>query len=769
MGTAQVTLPDGKIARVTYDTPDQLDATVTDLVKAHPKGGAKDPGYNGPLQKAGNAISEAVGEPALKAATGAAGAAVGGVAGAARGAGAGLAALASGQNLEQARNAFADEATQTIQKTEEAFTRQPRTAVGQAVNKAVSTPFTLLAKGAGKVGEKTAQLTGSPALGAAANTAVQAIPGALGKLLGAGEAAGAGEELSATGAPRSAPSEVGEPQAPGGQPTPPAAPLTATGAPRAAPSTVGEGPVPRGTQPPLTETETRARAYASRHGLDWSRLGAGTRKALETVAQDAAALERLSPDAVRRQAHLQSLRVPVQATRGQLERDPVQLRREAIASNTTEGQPIRDVDIAANRDLQANLEVLRGRAGGRRGTTADPVDAEGNPVAGSIRTPTKTPTQVGESLQGAARAKAMASKRDYNALYKKARETEPDAKVPGKPLNEFLTSNPEVQHLGFLQGWLKRAEGAGSTGEFTLRELHDLREKAGGIARAGGTDGYYAGQVVKAIDETMKGAPEGAAAWKAANEAFKKHQQEFKDQGLVAQLVNQKKGPGADRQLALEKTWGKVATGPLEQIRQVKKTLLTGTDPALRTKGRAAWRDIRAETVNRILEDARNVTGADETERAILTENALRKSISRIPRENLEEILGKANTRELFQILRARRITTRSPVGGRTTQSGTVPNALVLVEKALKHIPGAKYVVGAKHAIQELGERGASAKTAERATVSPLEQAARDVEKASAKRARRAAIGVLESGGAASAGASPQPLSIGDAVRRPQP
>jgi hypothetical protein len=423
------------------------------------------------------------------------------------------------------------------------------------------------------------------------------------------------------------------------------------------------------------------------------------------------------------------------------------------------------VDIAANRDLQANLEVLRGRVGGQRGGLHEPIDAEGNAVPGSIRAPTKQPTQVGESLQGAARAKAMASKRNYNALYKKARETEPDAKVAGAPLQEFLVKNPEVQHLGFLQGWLKRAEGAGSTGEFTLKELHDLREKAGGIARAGGTDGYYAGQVVKAIDETMKGAPEGAAAWKAANDAFRKHQQEFSDQAIVKSLVSQKKGGAADRSLALEKTWSKVATGPLDQIRQVKKTLLTGTDPAMRAKGRAAWRDMRAETVNRILEDARNVTGADEHERAILTETALRRSISRIPRENLEELIGKANARELYQILRARRITTRSPVGGRTTQSGTVPNALVLAERVLKHIPFAKHAVGLKHAITDLGERGAAARAAKEATVSPLEQAARDVEQAQARRARRAAFNVLESGGGPAPGATPQPLSIGDAMR----
>ena len=777
MGTAQVTLPDGKIARVTFDTPDQLDATVNDLVKTHQQtaAGLLDKIQAGnPLHAAGKHISEAVGEPVLKAATGAAGAVAGGVAGLATGAVRGAEALASGQNFEQARAAFTDQATDTIQRTEEAFTRQPRTAVGKAADTAVSFPFTLLAKGANKAGEKTAEVTGSPAAGAAVNTAIQAIPGALGKFLGKGEAAAApAEELTATGAPRAPASTVGEPQSPGAPAGAPEPPLSASGAPRTPPSNVGEGP-------PATTTEARAREYASRHGLDWSRLGAGTRKALTTIAQDATALDKLNPEALKRQAALQQLRVPVQATRGQLERDPVQLRREALASNTTEGQPIRDIDIAANRDLQANLEVLRGRVGGQRGGLHDPVDAEGNPVPGSIRAPTKQPTQVGESLQGAPRAKAAASKKNYDALYEEARNTEPDVRANVEPLHALLEKNPDIQHLGWVSGWLQKAAKARqlATGapeltkleDATLAELHDLRSDANDIAATGGKEGLYAKRVARTIDKIMQEAtPRGAAAWKKANDAYRQHQAEFKDQGIIKQLVSQKKG-GADPMLALEKTHGKIATGPLAQIRQVKKTLFTGTDPAIRSKGRAAWRDFRAETVNDILESARKVTGADEAERAILTENALRRSISRYPRENLEEILGKANTRELYQILRARRITTRSPVGGRTTQSGTVPNALVLAEKVLKHIPGGKYLVGAKHALHDLGERGATAKTAKEATVSPLEQAAREVERAQASRARRAAIQTLESGaGPAAGGVPPQPLSIGEAVRRPQP
>lgn len=777
MPNAIVTLPDGRRARVTFDSPEQLDATVNDLVKAHPEPGlgSVNP-KTGHVRGVNDMITEAIGEPALKAVTGAAGAIAGGVGGLARGAGAGAASLAQGEGWERARNAFTDEATETIHGVGEAMTREPKTRIGKAATKIAETPFTLLARGADVAGRKTAEVTGSPALGAAVNTGIQALPALISPAArgvtrlarGARTPPAAAAEMSASGAPRQAPSEVGDVP----RETPPPS-QAAPGAPGAAP--------PAGGSPstPPSPNAARAQAYARTIGLDWARLGAGTRKALETIAQDAGALDRLNPEAVKRQAHLESLRVPVRATRGQLERDPVQLRREAIASNTAEGQPIRDVDIAANRDLQANLEVLRGRVGGLKGGTHEPITEEGVPAATpSIRAGTKTPTQVGEAAQKAVREKAKWSKKGYQALYKVARETEPEASVPLQPVTELLQSNPEIQHLGWVQGWLNKAakvkapEGGEPVAmtDAKLAELHDLRSKANDIARTGGKEGYYAGQVVKAIDQAMQAAPEGAAAWKRANDAFRRHQEEFADQGVIRQLGTQKKG-GADRALALEKTWKSVAAGPLDSLRQVKRTLMTGGTAETRAAGRRAWRDIRAETVNRILEDARNVTGADETERAILTEAALRRSINRIPRENLEELLGKGNVRELMNILRARRITTRSPVGGRTTQSGTVPNALVLFEKVLKHLPGGQYVVGAKNAIRDLGERGAAERAAQEATVSPLEQAARDVQTSRpnyARERRQAQYDVLErSGPSIPAGAPSQPLPIGAALKPP--
>lgn len=823
MPQALVTLPDGKKARVTFTDQAQLDATVSDLVTHHsaaPKATPEPKGFDG------DPISRGLGETGVQAATGMMSAAAGGVAGVARGVGAGAAALAQGEGAGRALDAFTEEAAGTIEKVSEAGTYQPRTEAGQRTSKIVQAPFTLLQKGADVAGDVTSRGVKGAAralgasdptatrigagAGAVVNTAVQAAPALLApaaKMVRARMGAGAASELSSSGAPRNPPSDVGGadvsrgagPSTPGGGApgAPPQPPLSASGAPRTPPTDIGGGEAPGGPrpgtpgQPPPTPGspsgapgtppgapagstpaggtphETRARAYAGSLGLDWTTLGAGVRKALTTIAQDAGALERLNPEAVQRQAVAGSHRVPVRLSAGQATQDPVQLRREAIAARTEAGQPIRDLDADANRDIQANLEILRGRVGGRRGGIHDPTTEAGRAAGPSMREPTKTPTEVGGTAQGAARGKASWSKKGYQALYKVARKTEPDAAVPAKPLEDLLGSNPDIQNLGFLKGWLATAKKVAPKGQaeaqFTLGELHDLRSKAGKVARAGGIEGYHAGEVVEAINTMMDQVPEGAKAWKRANEAFKKHQAEFKDQAAVGKLVNQKKG-GADRALALEKTWKTVATGQLEDLRKVKRTLLTGGTPATRMAGRKAWRDLRAETVNRVLEDARNVSATDPTERRILTAVALRRSINRIPRENLEEMLGKANVRELNNILRTRELTR-----GRTTESGTVPNALVLFEKVLKHIPGGKYAVGAKHAIKQIGAAGEATRAARDAQLTPLEQTAQEVSRISRKRATRAALETLERGGPTlSPGASSQPLPIGD-VLRPRP
>lgn len=76
------------------------------------------------------------------------------------------------------------EPADVVRKVQQALTYQPPSKTGQAIAGAVSAPFEALANVGDTAGQKVTDVTGSPMLGAAANTAIQAIPMIVGKVAG---------------------------------------------------------------------------------------------------------------------------------------------------------------------------------------------------------------------------------------------------------------------------------------------------------------------------------------------------------------------------------------------------------------------------------------------------------------------------------------------------------------------------------------------------------------------------------------------------------
>lgn len=76
-----------------------------------------------------------------------------------------------------------------VRKVQEALTYQPSSAGGQALTSVVAYPFEKLAEGADAVGGKVTDVTGSPLLGAAVNTGIQALPMVAGKVAPVGKTA----------------------------------------------------------------------------------------------------------------------------------------------------------------------------------------------------------------------------------------------------------------------------------------------------------------------------------------------------------------------------------------------------------------------------------------------------------------------------------------------------------------------------------------------------------------------------------------------------
>lgn len=273
-------------------------------------------------------------------------------------------------------------AADVVNKVAGGLTYQPRTQAGQAVSRVVSWPFEKLAQGADWAGQKVSDATGSPAAGAATNAAIQVLPAvALGRTM----------------------------------------PKRAATKPAAA----------------AASPEAVARSYvASNTSLDWNALGESVRQRITEIARDSRALENLDPVALERQVKLESLKVPVPATRGMLTRDPVQLRNEGSVSATAAGQPIRDIHLRSNQAILDNLEALKGR----------------------VRSAAETPEQVGLSIQDKAlRPKLKLQEQEVSRLYKLADESGETAQaVDISPILDLIERSPDNTHYGWAESWLRK-------------------------------------------------------------------------------------------------------------------------------------------------------------------------------------------------------------------------------------------------------------------------------------------------------------------------
>ena len=212
--------------------------------------------------------------------------------------------VATGQGIEKA--------TEDIQKIQQGMTYQPRTQAGDMAAKVVNYVPQKIAQAGNWAGGKTAEgmtkLGASPeaagAVGASVNTALQfAAPTAIlkgGKALVASRAAKGAEATPKGPAPEQGTAQQAQ--------TPP----------KATPGAAAKA-----------EAETRAKDYArDRLAVDWDALSASFKATLTEIAADAQRLDALPVDAVKRQAKLQSLKVPVTTTAGKLTRDATQLRNK---------------------------------------------------------------------------------------------------------------------------------------------------------------------------------------------------------------------------------------------------------------------------------------------------------------------------------------------------------------------------------------------------------------------------------------------------------
>jgi hypothetical protein len=221
---------------------------------------------------------------------------------------------------------------------------------------------------------------------------------------------------------------------------------------------------------------------------------------------------------------------------------------------------------------------------------------------------------------------------------------------------------------------------------------------------------------------------------------------EFEEQGGVARLVDNKSR--TDRAVALEDTWRKtVLSGSIDDLKNVKRTLLTGSQ-ATRTAGRKAWRDLRAQTIQHITNEATKSVTRYEDGTPNVTPASMEKAIKSIGPDKLEEIFGPGTVRQINQIMEATRdLKTEPPTGFKG--SPTFANLIAFLEKGIGKIPVlGDTVTGAVKGVGMLRDIGAAGREVRHAQKTPLSEG---VESMTATQRRAKIAEQLKSSGKATA------------------
>jgi hypothetical protein len=310
-------------------------------------------------------------------------------------------------------------------------------------------------------------------------------------------------------------------------------------------------------------------------------------------------------------------------------------------------------------------------------------------------------------------AEAETLRGEVQKLAEKARQADPDR------VEALLESSMDD---GMLAMELRRVIGkSGPPVKLSIRELEDLRKAAVARAKDGGTAGHYAGQLIKAIDDATDGA--GGNLYKQARAARKAQAMEFDEQTGVSRLVSDK--TRIDPSVPVEQTWRKtVIGGTIDDLRRVKKSLLTGGDAKTRTAGKDAWRAIQQQTVDHIVTKATRSTANLSDGTPNLTPAALKQAIDEIGPAKIEQIFGPGANADLRKIMAAAQdVKTQPPAG--FVGSPTFANMLAFGERWVGKVPILGDVtVGAIKGGAKLREMGRAGREVRSALNSPLDEQA---------------------------------------------
>lgn len=383
-----------------------------------------------------------------------------------------------------------------------------------------------------------------------------------------------------------------------------------------------------------------------------------------------------------RQALAQDLPVTPELTRGQISRDPAQLKFEVeTAKDPDAGAPLRQRYEQQHQAVQQNFDAF--------------IDETGSQTGGNAR-------DVGLMVDGALQKQMQADKNRVRVAYKKADDSEEaatpvDVTQPVSVLEDgeisiidYLNSQPELPttpiitaakrtavSLGIAQ---KADDGSLIPGNPTIKQLEKWRSEINGNVNQEAPNIRQATILKGFIDAHVE--PYAGTLYKAARAERKRFGDKWENHTIIKDLTGNKKGTD-DRKVAYEKVVDRVIySGSLDDLRQAKRTIMTSGP-----EGKQSWSEIQATVLQNIKDEATKGVAPDGQGNQMISPAALNAQIRKLD-DKLDFIFGKQGADKLRALNEVSKTIFTVPASAAINHSNTAATLSAAMDLVLSGMSG---------------------------------------------------------------------------------
>ena len=383
-----------------------------------------------------------------------------------------------------------------------------------------------------------------------------------------------------------------------------------------------------------------------------------------------------------RQALAQDLPVTPELTRGQISRDPAQLKFEVeTAKDPDAGAPLRQRYEQQHQAVQQNFDAF--------------IDQTGSQTGGNAR-------DVGLMVDGALQKQMRADKNRVRVAYKKADDSEEaatpvDVTQPVSVLEDgeisiidYLNSQPELPttpiitaakrtavSLGIAQ---KADDGSLIPGNPTIKQLEKWRSEINGNVNQEAPNIRQATILKGFIDAHVE--PYAGTLYKAARAERKRFGDKWENHTIIKDLTGNKKGTD-DRKVAYEKVVDRVIySGSLDDLRQAKRTIMTSGP-----EGKQSWSEIQAAVLQNIKDEATKGVAPDGQGNQMISPAALNAQIRKLD-DKLDFIFGKQGADKLRALNEVSKTIFTVPTSAAINHSNTAATLSAAMDLVLSGMSG---------------------------------------------------------------------------------